>query len=114
MAMSDRQVKYALERASQIYRTKLRGCDPTVAPMSHREKLAAIKTGAFTINQKAGSGYWYDSIVFTADAARREAEKKCEAKKFAITKSYERLKDKLVLDDCEDALRMLEAFAADA
>lgn len=112
--MNQSQIKHALARANAIRSTKQaaakKAFDNKVRSLSLDEKLKALKAGKFSISKNTTSWRssleeyltFHDAVPFDHIAYQKDVD--------AITASYDKLVDELVLGDQTRALELLRAF----
>lgn len=111
--MNATQMKYAKERAKDLYYSRLAEIDNKYKPESLGldDYLEAIKSGDFTLKEPEGYGkqLWFNWVSFNrAPSPDKKAQDK---EKEDLKAAYVRLIDELVLGDNEKALQLLKAFA---
>ena len=111
--MNATQMKYAKERAKDLYNARRIEIDNRYRPeaLGLDACLEAIKSGDFTLKEPEGYGKqtWYNWVSFNRAPT---PDKKAQAKEQEDLKAgYVRLIDELVLGDNEKALQLLKAFA---
>lgn len=110
--MNATQLKYAKERAQQLYNTKSRQINEkyTVTPLTTEEALAALEAGEFTLKEPSGyyKNSWYNYVSF--NKAPTPDKKAQDKEQNELKEQYTRLLDELVLGDNQQALELLKAF----
>jgi hypothetical protein len=82
----------------------------TPEPMALKDKLKALKAGAFTVNMQFSGYYLHDAIIFDAEEKLdKAAVEKAQAK---LAAQFEQLEDEIVLGEGSEALKLLRAFEA--
>jgi len=116
--MNATQLRYARERAKQIYEAKvlvIRKKHITEAiELSPQDKELALRKGEFKViktKHRWDGGYLSDYISFNAERPQTIDKEATDREIAALTKKYTQLTDKLVLGDATEALEMLERFA---
>lgn len=124
--MNQSQVKYARQRAQEIYNTKKTSIEKEYnkqpKQMSVADKLAALKAGNFEITE--GVAQLYDPYTYMPSGVERfiryttdKDQPKPDLKEMndRLTKlktAYLALTDELMLGDNQEALKLLKAFEA--
>jgi hypothetical protein len=121
--LNSTQVKYARERAKEIYDTRHQAVvDRHTTPaieLTSDEKLVALRTGEFEVRAEPGRygrgrTYLSDYVIFPAERERSVDQKAINIEVAALSAEYTSLVEQLVLGDNAEALKLLSKFAADA
>ncbi|MCW2317131.1 hypothetical protein M2322_002685 [Rhodoblastus acidophilus] len=114
--MNQQQTKYALDRATAIYKNIRAGLATEYAVPGVRldlgEKLAALRKGEFIITPPEDTYWrrgWQDYVKFTGERDDAMAPGYEEAVSGA-ERAYRALNDQIVLGSTSEALALLEAF----
>ena len=123
--MDREQLKYARQRANEIYSTKLNSLNEQFyspgKTLTSQEKLEALKAGKFTVSDIPvtqrrrdyyGDPSWTNYVVFTDETeATTDAEGLKKAQTDLRTK-FNKMMDELMLGDNDEALKLLREFEA--
>lgn len=114
--MNQVQLKYARERAHDIYqrrcaviRTKYTEPEVVLTPT---QKVKAPKDGKFKIKDTVStySHYLEDYVILEGAKSLTRDEVKIKAETAVLDKEYRKVTDELVLGDQEEALKLIKAF----
>lgn len=109
--MNNTQLKYARERANQIYTEKLSKIRKAPKGFTLQEKIKALRKGEFTVDQElAGYHRLENAIIFTKEPKADVEKVKREVEE--LDNQYNTILDELILGDNEQALLLLRAFEA--
>jgi hypothetical protein len=106
--MTPTQLKYAMSRVDAALNDKLADLNERFrSKFGEKEKLAALKRGAFTINKKATSTS--DAIVYPEAPPEMDREE-FKAKERQLRSEASRVKDELILGNEQEALKLIREF----
>jgi len=113
--MNQQQRNYTMKRVSEIEKRKIEEARNSATTegivLSGKAKLQALKEGKFTINELDNKPYiWYTCVEFD-DEIKRSVDKDKQQKLISkVQKEATRIRDELMIGDCEEALSMLKDF----
>lgn len=129
MKLTKQQIEYAFDRIDAIVNERVNAKSPPeiakeVKPLTTAQKRKQIEDGVATLKPAktlSDYAYWPDAFVFSNPAyEKQQADLKARAKiiedlRKAEVKKAQKVKDKIMLSgDAEEALKMLDAYAAGA
>jgi hypothetical protein len=114
--MTQAQVKYARQRAEQIYGTKRQAIERAhtteAVTLTTEEKIAAIKADRIEVNNSSQSSYWAYNIKFIDERPKTVRLDQAQPEITKLKQDFDKLMDELMLGDNEEALALLKAFEA--
>lgn len=115
--MNQTQLKYARNRAEDIFITKRKEIEKRnttdAVNLTDAEKLQAIRDGEFKVDSSYKKGHylsWHNGIIFTQEKRKIRNQEKINKETEILEQKYRNLTDELVLGDNEAALELLKAF----
>lgn len=129
MKLTKQQIDYAFGRIDSIVAERIKAKSPPeitkeAKPLTSAEKRRQIENGTATLKppkQLSDYAYWTDAFIFANPAYEKQQaelkarEKAVEVIRKAEVKKAQKVKDKIMLSgDAEAALKLIEAYAAEA
>ena len=118
--MNQTQVKYARQRAQEIYSDKRKDLEDrhrtNGVQLDIKQRLKAVADGEITIAEPSasqGPHQWSYQISFNAEKQPSFDKDTYEAEAKKLKTSFNALLDELLLGDNQEALKLLKAFEAE-